>query len=301
MAQVLVTESYLDDIADAIRDKTGSEDTYTPAQMAGAIDGIQTADEVVLVSKSVTANGTYDPEDDSADGYSDVTVNVPNTYTLSDEGKVVSSGELVSQTSTTKTSNGTYDTTTNNEVVVNVPSLDLVSKTITENGTYNPASDNADGYSSVIVNVSGGGGGQPLSIGYSDVIFKNTTNDTNIGNAQTNKITTEITSPSGTEQIIYTKNPVDLTDKEVVIIAFNNCQINTNTTQGGIVLGAKSEVPTSYSDSMTNSVFKKITSAQDAILIDVSSLTGNFYLYYASRIYFSASGYCRATFKIYAI
>ena len=34
----------------------------------------------------------------------------------------------------------------------------LVQKTITQNGTYDPADDNADGYSEVVVNVSGGGG-----------------------------------------------------------------------------------------------------------------------------------------------
>ena len=34
----------------------------------------------------------------------------------------------------------------------------LITKTITANGTYNASSDNADGYSSVTVNVSGGGG-----------------------------------------------------------------------------------------------------------------------------------------------
>lgn len=37
MAKVLVTEQYLSDIADAIRAKLGVSDTYTPAQMAGAI------------------------------------------------------------------------------------------------------------------------------------------------------------------------------------------------------------------------------------------------------------------------
>ena len=37
MAKVLVTEQYLTDIADAIRAKLGVSDTYTPAQMAGAI------------------------------------------------------------------------------------------------------------------------------------------------------------------------------------------------------------------------------------------------------------------------
>ena len=35
----------------------------------------------------------------------------------------------------------------------------LITKSITVNGTYNASSDNADGYSSVTVNVSGGGGG----------------------------------------------------------------------------------------------------------------------------------------------
>lgn len=34
---------------------------------------------------------------------------------------------------------------------------DIVAKTITANGTYNASSDNADGYSPVTVNVSGGG------------------------------------------------------------------------------------------------------------------------------------------------
>ena len=74
-----------------------------------------------LVSKTITANGTYNPADDNADGYSSVTANVPNTYDLGDEGKVVDNGALVSQTSRQITSNNTYNTTLNNEVVVNVP------------------------------------------------------------------------------------------------------------------------------------------------------------------------------------
>lgn len=36
MAKVIITEQYLSDIADAIREKLGVSDTYTPAQMAGA-------------------------------------------------------------------------------------------------------------------------------------------------------------------------------------------------------------------------------------------------------------------------
>ena len=77
-------------------------------------------DGVSLKSKSITANGTYDPANDNADGYSSVTVNVPNSFAAGDEGKVVKNGALVSQTSATYTSNNTYDTTTINSVTVNV-------------------------------------------------------------------------------------------------------------------------------------------------------------------------------------
>ena len=105
-------------------------------------------------TKSITVNGTYAASSDSLDGYSSVevnvptgtqptgtksisissngtttedvtnyasasiTVSVPNTYTASDEGKVVSSGALVSQASDTVTTNGTYDTTLINSLTV---------------------------------------------------------------------------------------------------------------------------------------------------------------------------------------
>ena len=230
-------EEHIQAIANAIRRKNGKSVNYLTSEMAGAIDqlvsypeptGTQTITEngivdvkdkayadvnvqasATLISKTIIANGEYDAEDDEADGYSDVTVNVPNSYSESDEGKVVSSGALVAQTSTTKTANGTYDTTENNEVVVNVPqpsgninitdmqSTDvsayataqvvdsdlvagnikkdvdilgvvgtyegsgggstLITKTITQNGIYNAEDDNADGFSSVTVNVSDGG------------------------------------------------------------------------------------------------------------------------------------------------
>lgn len=120
MSKVLVTESYLDDIADAIRGKNGTENTYKPPQMAAAITELP--DPSVLDDKTITANGTYDPSDDDLDGYSEVTVNVPNSYAAGDEGKVVSNGALVVQTARSSdiTVNGTYDTTLNDEVTVNV-------------------------------------------------------------------------------------------------------------------------------------------------------------------------------------
>ena len=87
---------------------------------AETIGGGGGGSEPVLVSKSITANGTYDPADDNADGYSSVSVDVPNTYTAADEGKVVSNGELVAQTSSSVTQNGTVDTTLISSLLVNV-------------------------------------------------------------------------------------------------------------------------------------------------------------------------------------
>lgn len=78
----------------------------------------------VLVTKTITANGDYNASDDNADGYIEVDVNVPNTYTAKDEGKIVDNGTLVAQTAMPSevTENGTIDTTLYNSVSVNVPS-----------------------------------------------------------------------------------------------------------------------------------------------------------------------------------
>lgn len=78
--------------------------------------------EAVLVNKDISANGTYNASSDSADGYKKVVVDVPNTYAAGDEGKVVSNGALVGQTSASYTANGTYDTTLIDSATVDVPS-----------------------------------------------------------------------------------------------------------------------------------------------------------------------------------
>ena len=68
----------------------------------------------------INQNGEYDVTE-----YAAAAVNVPNTYGESDEGKVVSSGALVSQTAQEYTSNGVYDTTLIDEVTVNVSGYTL--------------------------------------------------------------------------------------------------------------------------------------------------------------------------------
>ena len=100
----------------------------------------------ILSTKSITENGTYDAIDDNANGYSQVSVDVP-----SDPATIVSK---------TITANGTYNASSDSAdgydpVVVNVPGATIVSKSITANGTYNASSDSADGYDPVVVNVPG--------------------------------------------------------------------------------------------------------------------------------------------------
>ena len=77
MANVLVAESSLQAIAAAIRQKNGTQDTYTPAQMGPAVLDISGGGGApVLISKGLTRNGIYRAADDSADGYSEIVTNI---------------------------------------------------------------------------------------------------------------------------------------------------------------------------------------------------------------------------------
>lgn len=113
--------------------------------------------DIEIQSLSVTQNGTYNPG--SGKAYKPVLVNVANSYSAGDEGKVVSDGALIGQTSRNIGQNGTYDTTANNEIIVAVPTSqpNLQSKTVTQNGTVT-ADEGYDGLSDVVVNVQSGGG-----------------------------------------------------------------------------------------------------------------------------------------------
>lgn len=57
MAKVLITEDYLTDIGDAIREKLDVETTYKVSEMADAIESIEVYPEPTG-TKSITANGT---------------------------------------------------------------------------------------------------------------------------------------------------------------------------------------------------------------------------------------------------
>lgn len=193
MANVLVEETSLEDIADAIRSKNGLTTKYKPAEMADAITAISgggitpTGTKTINITQNgtvtedvtnyanaqvnvnvpqgitptgtkqvpITQNGTV-TEDVTNYASAEISVNVPNSYSASDEGKVVSNGALVAQTSRQITSNGTVDTTLNDEVVVNVPTgiTPSGSQEFTQNGTYDVSS-----LAEAVVNVASSGGG----------------------------------------------------------------------------------------------------------------------------------------------
>lgn len=76
---------------------------------------------------TVTTNGTYTAP--SGKAYSPVVVNNPNTFTLADEGKVIKDQKPTAQTAITITENDTYDTTSNNSVIVNVDGAPVLPNT----------------------------------------------------------------------------------------------------------------------------------------------------------------------------
>lgn len=82
MAKVMITESYLEDIADAIREKKGGSDTYTPGEMAAAISSIDGGSTPIINSLNVTPSESQQVFNASnIDGYKPVTVaGIPLDY-----------------------------------------------------------------------------------------------------------------------------------------------------------------------------------------------------------------------------
>ena len=97
------------------------------------VDG---ADLTAIANKIRTKGGTA-AQLEFPDDFEDA-IDAISAFTVSDEGKVVSSGALVAQTSQNIAANGTYDTTLKNEVVVNIPSGAVTVASGTFTGDDNP-------------------------------------------------------------------------------------------------------------------------------------------------------------------
>ena len=85
MANVLVKQSYLEDIADAIRAKNGLSDTYKPSEMADAISDISGGISIPNLgsANSFTISELFNAL--ATNTYSTGTVTVPSLYTANVE------------------------------------------------------------------------------------------------------------------------------------------------------------------------------------------------------------------------
>ena len=79
MASQKNLNSIFTDVANAIRGKTGETDPIYPVDFADEISAIETGSDPVLVTATFTQNGIYLASDYSADGFSQVTVNVSSS------------------------------------------------------------------------------------------------------------------------------------------------------------------------------------------------------------------------------
>lgn len=137
MSKVIVTDTYLSNIASAIRGKAGTQSLYTPAQMASAITALPSPSGTT----NITSNGIFD-----VSAFASASVSVPVGVFPTGTKNI--------------TSNGVYDVASfaSASVAVPTPAPSISALTVTENGTYSVPSG-VDGYNPVTVNVSGGGGG----------------------------------------------------------------------------------------------------------------------------------------------
>lgn len=139
MSQVLITKSKLDSLANTIATKASVAAPLTIAQMETAVRNIPTG-EAVLTTKTVTANGTYNAQDDSADGYSSVTVNVP-TPTPALQGKGIFYTPSETAQSETVSADSGYDGLSSVSVSVGAIPSSYVGSAVTRRATSDLVAD----------------------------------------------------------------------------------------------------------------------------------------------------------------
>lgn len=176
-----------------------------------------------LITKNISANGTYDASDDSADGYSEVVVNVPTPApnlqdkTVTQNGTVTADqgydgldevtvnvqptlqNKTVTQNGTVSADSGYYGL---NQVSVNVQPT-LQNKTVTQNGTVT-ADQGYDGLGTVTVDVQG----SSPSLAHVSISQNGTTRAADHGYDGYDEVTVDVYGDISIE--LYDKSTIDL-------------------------------------------------------------------------------------------
>ena len=194
MSKVLITRSKLDGLATTIAAKSGATLPLTIAQMDAAVDGIVVGGGDTYTRMTVVPQQTVTPNSSRTAAFTSTEYFVDGEYyvvtcdgteyivtaeTLWSSNVILGDAQVVWATSdvlypfaliTDGSAREGYFTTTSQHTIkverlefVDGP-LNLIAKSVTANGTYSASSDNADGYSSVTVNVPSGGSMQTKTV-----------------------------------------------------------------------------------------------------------------------------------------
>lgn len=139
---VYTNNQYYQEIADAIRSKNGTENTYKPSQMAAAIEAIDGGTDPVLQSKTATSSTvsqTITP-DASYDGLSAVTINAIATATQATPTISVSASGLITASVTQTAGYVTNGTKTATEQLITQSAVTAIpnnmAQTLASQGAY---------------------------------------------------------------------------------------------------------------------------------------------------------------------
>lgn len=115
MSNYIVSDTDLTSVADAIRTKAETNSSLVfPSGFVTAINSITTSSGPVLGTKTITTNGTYTATDESLQGYSSVTVNIPYDWIGEKAEYVMSICNSEYNLASTNFSNWTPSTSTGN-------------------------------------------------------------------------------------------------------------------------------------------------------------------------------------------